>query len=148
MTNPYTLGAEIVARMREIPALVALTEGQSTARIEQYLDTELSLLKKVLSMRTGSILVAWIALESLGLQSGAERYAHRFGVYGRPTGNYGEFLEALLGQNIGATGRKLDEYAWEAPGRSIMLPATAARSQDDSGQEFFEVTLLIPDRTI
>lgn len=146
MTNPYTLGEEIVARLRELPALVALTEGADAQKIQLYRDADVSLSRKVLQQSQGTVLVAWLALEPLGTQFGGERYANRFGVYGRGTGSYGDFLEALFGGTIGATGRRIDEYSWTAA-RSIMFPPVAARQTDETGVEYFEVMFTIPDRT-
>ncbi len=140
MTNPNTLGAELVALLAAVPAIAAaLSNG-----IAYYQETESGLARSVYQLRLDSGLVAYIGFELT--EDGGEVVQHTFNFYARlSSGTFGVLVNGLL-SGIPAGQQQAFCNLSLSNGERILVES-ASRATDEEFSEYFEMRITINDRS-
>lgn len=139
MTNPNTLGAEMVALLAAVPAIAAaLPNG-----ISYYQETESGLARSVYQLRLDAGLVAYIGFELT--EDGGEVIQHTFNFYARlSVGTFGALVDGLL-SGIPTGQQRSFCNLFLSNGERILIES-ASRSTDEELSEFFEIRITVNDR--
>ena len=139
MTNPNTLGAELVALLVAVPAISsALANG-----IAYYQETESGLPRSVYQLRLDAGLVAYIGCELT--EDGGEVMQHTFNFYARlSSGTFGALVDGLLSGIPPGQQQAFCNLALSNGDR--ILVESASRASDEELSEIFEIRITVNDR--
>ena len=160
MTDPTEIAAQLVAFLRDIPALVAAMDGVA-GNIAAFEDAypARNLLQAIHEMPAPGILVVWMATDLAGRGGDQEIWKHRFAIElrageakGTDAPGTARTYPALMQLVLSGKPATLGEpdlpmiYQTVHDGCLPMDPPSTARQTSTEGLDYFEMTLSFTDK--